>query len=85
MFPLRLTGVRAAMGPVGSVVFTDKRGTVVGAIGGVMEDSKVDPRSGDGAISKGVTYHLVSVAGQPALRVTLDKAWLNDPACRHAH
>ncbi|MEA5367216.1 LamG-like jellyroll fold domain-containing protein [Amycolatopsis sp., V23-08] len=47
---------------------------------GFMEDAKVDPHSGDGAMSTGVTYAVDVVGGQQVLRVSLDQVWLRDPA-----
>ncbi|QKV74196.1 LamG-like jellyroll fold domain-containing protein [Amycolatopsis sp. Hca4] len=81
-FPLHLTGVTATLGADGrSVEFSDTTGRVVDTItNGFMEDAKVDPRSGDGAMSIGVTYALDTVGGQQVLRVNLDPAWLQDPA-----
>ncbi|WP_410595427.1 LamG-like jellyroll fold domain-containing protein [Amycolatopsis sp. lyj-23] len=81
-FPLHLTGVTAKLGADGrSVEFSDAAGRVVDTItNGFMEDAKVDPRSGDGAMSTGVAYALDTVNGQQVLRVSLDPAWLQDPA-----
>ncbi|OXM61365.1 LamG-like jellyroll fold domain-containing protein [Amycolatopsis vastitatis] len=81
-FPLHLTGVTAKLGADGrSVEFSDATGQVVDTItNGFMEDAKIDPRSGDGAMSTGVTYALDTVGGQQVLRVSLDPVWLRDPA-----
>ncbi len=45
-----------------------------------MEDSKVSPVTGDGEISHAVAYTLSQRDGQWILQVTLDSAWLHDPA-----
>ncbi|MFE6867124.1 LamG-like jellyroll fold domain-containing protein [Kitasatospora sp. NPDC057692] len=79
VFPLRTTGLTAAIGPDGEVRFTDAAGVVRLSIPhGYMMDSKIDPASGDGALSDGVTYQLIDVDGAPALRMDLDEAWLHD-------
>ncbi|WP_343237982.1 DNRLRE domain-containing protein [Streptomyces sp. SID2999] len=44
-----------------------------------MEDSRIDRRSGDGARSHEVRYELTTVDGEPALRMTADRDWLDDP------
>jgi RHS repeat-associated protein len=77
-FPLSLTGLSASVVD-GQVVLTDaggRRRAVFPA--GYMTDSA----SGDAgpAVSPGVTYTLVSSGGRPVLRVSLDSAWLSDPA-----
>ncbi|MCY0934721.1 LamG-like jellyroll fold domain-containing protein [Streptomyces sp. H34-S4] len=64
----------------GDVEFTDAAGKVTATIPhAFMEDSKIDPRSGDAAQSRAVTYELISVDGKPALRMTADRAWLDAP------
>jgi hypothetical protein len=45
---------------------------------GYLEDSAVDV-SGAGATSYDMRYELVSVDGAPAVRMTIDGAWLRDP------
>lgn len=70
-FPLRLRGLTAAMVD-DEVVFTDEAGTRRAVIpAGFMADA-------DSAISYGVRYRLVD----GALEMSLDEAWLNDPARR---
>ncbi|MFF2820997.1 LamG-like jellyroll fold domain-containing protein [Kitasatospora cineracea] len=79
-FPLQLTGLSPSVDSSGNVVFADSTGTQRLAIPhGFMEDSAVDPRSGDGAMSDGVHYSLTTLGGIPALRMELDAAWLHDP------
>jgi RHS repeat-associated protein len=79
-FPLHFNGVTAAIVD-GAVLLKDAGGAVQGTIPpGFMEDSKVDPRSGEGARSHGVTYTLVGDSANPILRVAADQAWLADPA-----
>lgn len=80
LFPLRLTGLTASLVD-GVVELRDERGEVRARIPrGFMVDSRVDEHTGEGATSHGVTYALVDVKGQPALRMDLDGAWLADPA-----
>ena len=80
-FPLRLTGLTANLGSGGQVQFRDEKGVVRLSIpAGFMEDSRIDPASGDGARSSGVTYTLVTEGGSQVLRMDLDQAWLHDSA-----
>nr|BFE53352.1 polymorphic toxin-type HINT domain-containing protein [Saccharothrix mutabilis subsp. capreolus] len=75
-FPLRLNGLTASL-DAGAVVLKDGAGVVRAVVPpGFMEDSAIDPRSGEGARSRGVTYRLDG----DVLHVSLDKAWLSDPA-----
>ncbi|MGM1061297.1 LamG-like jellyroll fold domain-containing protein [Saccharothrix sp. Mg75] len=75
-FPLRLDGVTASLDN-GAVQLKDASGVVRAVIPpGFMEDSAVDPRSGEGVRSWGVTYRLDG----DVLRVGLDRSWLADPA-----
>jgi RHS repeat-associated protein len=75
LFPLRLSGLSAAVVD-GQVVLTDSSG---------HRRSMTD--SGDGAagpaISGEVAYSLVGSGDRPMLQVTLDRAWLRDPARRY--
>ncbi|MFD3566164.1 LamG-like jellyroll fold domain-containing protein [Streptomyces sp. NPDC058667] len=80
-FPLAVKGLTPRIAADGDVEFTDANGKVVATIPhAFMEDSKIDPRSGDPAQSRAVTYDLVTVDGEQALRMTADRAWLDDPA-----
>ncbi|WP_243706209.1 LamG-like jellyroll fold domain-containing protein [Micromonospora sp. KC721] len=81
LFPLRLRDLTAKLVD-GQIVLTDKAGTQRAVIPpGYMVDA------GDGsrgpATSTGVRYELVDAGGQPTLRVTLDRAWLQDPDRRY--
>ncbi|MFB7371361.1 LamG-like jellyroll fold domain-containing protein [Streptomyces sp. NPDC056222] len=79
-FPLAVKGLTPRMAADGDVEFTDANGKVTATIPhAYMEDSKIDPRSGDAAQSRAVTYELVTVDGKPALRMTADRAWLDAP------
>lgn len=81
VFPLSAKGLSASIDSAGGVEFTDSSGRVRAQIPpGLMEDSKIDPRSDRGARSSAVTYSLTSVDGKPAVVATLDRAWLDDPA-----
>lgn len=76
-FPLRLTGLSAAM-VAGSVVLSDASGRARAVIPpGTMADSADKP-----ATSDRVSYRLVTEGGATALRVTVDAGWLRDPARR---
>ena len=77
---LALEGVTPRLADDGSVELVDA-GAVVGRIpAGFMEDSARDPHSGDGARSEDVTYELIQQGTGWALRVTADRAWLDDDA-----
>ncbi|WP_461032685.1 LamG-like jellyroll fold domain-containing protein [Streptomyces mayteni] len=79
-FPLRLDGLTAALDEHGGIAFADAEGTVRAYMPpGWMEDSAVDERSGDGAITGGVSYELATENGRQVLVVTLDEEWLSDP------
>jgi hypothetical protein len=79
VFPLRLAGLKAITGPGGIIQFTNAAGNAVAFVPhGIMTDSNINPHSGDGASSTGVSYKLsTTAAGQPAIRMTLDKTWLD--------
>ncbi|WP_344121994.1 DNRLRE domain-containing protein [Streptomyces blastmyceticus] len=78
-FPLRTKGLTASVDN-GDVVLKDSDGKQrVRIPHGYMEDSKVNPESGDGAISTRVDYRIVEQGGGQALRVELDSAWLAAP------
>ncbi|MEU9296745.1 LamG-like jellyroll fold domain-containing protein [Streptomyces sp. NPDC048266] len=81
VFPLAVKGLTPRIAADGDVEFTDANGKVTATIPhAFMEDSKIDPRSGDPAQSRAVTYELITVDGEPALRMTADRTWLDDPA-----
>jgi RHS repeat-associated protein len=78
LFPLDLKGLRAEMGPGGIVEFADAAGKVLAYVPhGSMTDSDIDPHSGNGATSFGVTYSLVTVRGRQAIKMMFDAAWLD--------
>ncbi|MFF7204809.1 polymorphic toxin-type HINT domain-containing protein [Streptomyces sp. NPDC008141] len=72
-FPLSLAGLTArAVG--GSVVLADSEGRTKAVVpAGFMEDAK-------GAVSHGVRYGIVKAGSSQVLRVSVDDAWLTDPA-----
>ncbi|MEU5883244.1 LamG-like jellyroll fold domain-containing protein [Spirillospora sp. NPDC047279] len=75
VFPLALKGLTAKVAG-DHVVFVDQAGRTRASIpAGFMFDSAATP-----ATSTGVSYSLVSAGGVPALRVSVDAAWLEDPA-----
>ncbi|HEX7661183.1 MAG TPA: LamG-like jellyroll fold domain-containing protein, partial [Pseudonocardiaceae bacterium] len=81
VFPLRLTGLTPVLASDGAVELKDSTGATVERIPRAFAyDSKVDPTSGEPATTYAVTYALTTVDGGPALKMTLDQAWLRDPA-----
>ncbi|MEU9948819.1 LamG-like jellyroll fold domain-containing protein [Streptomyces sp. NPDC047939] len=81
LFPLDVQGLTPRIADNGDVEFTDGDGEVTATIPhAFMEDSRIDPRSGDAAMSRAVTYELTTADGKPALRLTADRDWLDDPA-----
>lgn len=80
-FPLELSGLTAVLANSGGVELRDAAGAVVGYIPpGYMEDSNIDPRSGDGSRSEDVRYELLGSPGSQVLRLSADHAWLADPS-----
>ncbi|WP_169437610.1 DUF6531 domain-containing protein [Longispora albida] len=82
LFPFTVSaGLVAMVDPdTGGVRFIDGQGTVRGEIPApYMTDSKIDPRSGAGAMSYDVRYTIVDHNGGKALRIDIDDAWLRDP------
>ncbi|MEU2977521.1 LamG-like jellyroll fold domain-containing protein [Streptomyces hirsutus] len=81
VFPLDLKGLTPRVTDDGDVEFTDADGEVTATIPhAFMTDSKINERSGDPALSQAVDYELTTVDDKPALRMTADRAWLDDPA-----
>nr|WSX51533.1 LamG domain-containing protein [Streptomyces sp. NBC_00974] len=79
-FLLDAKGLTPRIAADGDVEFTDADGKVTATIPhAFMEDSKIDPRSGDAAQSRAVGFELTSVDGKPALRMTANRAWLDAP------
>jgi large repetitive protein len=73
VFPLRLRGLTARLESGGSVSFVDSAGSVRASVPlGTAWDSA-------GATSAAVGYRLTTVAGSPALVVSVDSGWLRDP------
>ena len=85
VFPMRLQGLDAVIDPdSGDVVYRDAEGSEVGRTPhGYMEDANYDPHAGQGVLSQGVTYDVVEDGHGLALKVTLDRAWLDDPARKY--
>jgi RHS repeat-associated protein len=81
-FPLNLQGLTASVDAAGRVLFTDAGGNVVAWFPhGFMTDSNIDPHSDIGAYSDGVTYQVHrDSSGSWVLTMSLDEAWLADPA-----
>ncbi|MFG3046718.1 LamG-like jellyroll fold domain-containing protein [Streptomyces sp. NPDC048241] len=80
LFALDAKGLTPRIAENGDVEFTGADGKVAATVPhAYMEDSRIDRRSGDGARSHEVSYELTTVDGDPALRMTADRAWLDDP------
>ncbi|MFC1438200.1 LamG-like jellyroll fold domain-containing protein [Streptacidiphilus sp. N1-10] len=83
VFPLQLQGLTAVQGTAGAIDLRNAAGRTVEEIPPAYAfDSKVDPHSGDPATTHAVSYTLQQSAGHTALVVTLDRAWLDNPARR---
>lgn len=81
VFPLELKGLTASIDEGGDIVYRDAAGTERARTPhGFMTDANVDARSGQGPMSRGVTYALVPHTNGVAIEVLLDRAWLDDPA-----
>jgi YD repeat-containing protein len=81
VFPLQLAGLTARVTADQTVEFVDAQGTVVGSVPhAYMRDSNRNPASGRTAESHDVTYSLVTVDGHPALQMTADASWIQDPS-----
>jgi hypothetical protein len=82
VFPLSLQGLQPVPAAGGAVDLVTPGGKVAAFIpAGYADDSaKVDLRSGKSTATGAVSYQLTTYQGAPALQVTLDPAWLNDPA-----
>jgi RHS repeat-associated protein len=79
-FPLELRGLTASLDEHGAVAFRDDAGDLHALMPpGWMEDSDFGERSGEGAISGGVSYTLLNEDGRQILVVDLDEEWLLAP------
>lgn len=80
-FPLALTGLTPVPAKNGSIDLVNASGSTMVVIPPAYAyDSKVNRLSGEPAMTNAVTYRLTQLAGKPVLAVTLDPAWLHDPA-----
>lgn len=80
-FVLNTKGVTPQIAKDGSVDFVDTVGnTVFNIPPGIMQDSNVDPHSGDPQQSNAVTYQLQTVGGKTVLMVSVDEKWLAAPS-----
>ncbi|MBW3669387.1 MAG: hypothetical protein KY443_09275, partial [Actinobacteria bacterium] len=81
VFPLALDGLTASVNEAGEVVYRDADGRERAVTpNGFMEDADVDPHTDSGAVSHDVRYAVIPWEGGQALEVTVDRAWLDDPA-----
>jgi RHS repeat-associated protein len=80
-FPLNLRGLTAKAGAAGTVALVDDAGTTrVNFPAGYAYDSKFDPKTGESATTRAVTYQLRPDGDHTDLVMNLDAAWLHDPA-----
>jgi hypothetical protein len=81
-YRLSLRGLTASIEPAsGDVIYRDASGRLRARTPrGFMTDSNVNPHTGHGVQSDGVSYQLVSQAGATLLVMSVDRAWLADPA-----
>ncbi|WP_275041015.1 DNRLRE domain-containing protein [Nocardiopsis valliformis] len=78
-FPLEIEGLEPVLLEDGSIDLVDDEGESVGHIpAGYMEDSDIDPRSGDGAWSEAVDFELLREGEGWVLQVSADFDWLTD-------
>ncbi|WUH95300.1 DUF6531 domain-containing protein [Streptomyces sp. NBC_00433] len=83
VFPMTLTGLSLSTAADGTVELVDDAGTVVASLPKAYAfDASVDPVSGEHRENWSVSYEIITVAGAPAIRMTLDPAWLHDPALK---
>lgn len=78
-FPMQFNGLTPELLEDGSINLLDSEGEPIGHIpAGHMEDSNIDPRSGDGVWSESVDFSLIQEEGQWILEVSADFEWLTD-------
>jgi hypothetical protein len=83
VFPLSLTGLSLATGSDGTVDLVDGTGAVQAFLPAPYAfDAFVDPVSGEHHENWSVTYEITTVDGSPALRMSMDPQWLQDPALK---
>ncbi|MFE2914382.1 LamG-like jellyroll fold domain-containing protein [Kitasatospora indigofera] len=81
VFPLDLTGLTPKLNAAGGVDLQDATGKTLEEIPAAYAfDSKIAPVSGERGTTHAVSYELVTDAGKPALKMTLDAGWLHDSA-----
>ncbi|MFC7713069.1 LamG-like jellyroll fold domain-containing protein [Micromonospora lupini] len=78
-YPLALVGLTAAVDGDGSVVFRAAEGRAVARMPAAFMEDAAGDASGAGAMSRDIRYSLVDTADGPALKMTVDGAWLHDP------
>ncbi|GAA2332444.1 LamG-like jellyroll fold domain-containing protein [Dactylosporangium salmoneum] len=80
-FPLSLDKLTVRAGDADSVELVGADGKVAATIpAGIVHDSKFDQQSGGFEQATEARYSVVTAGGHPALQVTVDQAWLDDPA-----
>jgi RHS repeat-associated protein len=80
VFPLRLDGLTAQLTAAGELEVRNADNEIALIVPRpFMEDSSPVDGQGDRVRSYAVAYSLIEVDGKPALKVTADDAWLDDP------
>nr|GID81243.1 hypothetical protein Ade03nite_01670 [Actinoplanes derwentensis] len=80
VFPLELTGLTADLTADGGLALRDAANEVVLTVPRpFMEDSSPLDGTGSRPKSYAIGYSLIDVDGTPALKVTADDAWIDDP------
>jgi RHS repeat-associated protein len=80
-FPLALTGLTPVIAENGSVDLVGSSGKTEAVFPAPYAyDSKISRRPAGPATTHAVRYQLATVAGQPVLVLTLNRAWLDSPA-----
>ena len=82
VFPLELKGLTASLDEAGNVIYRDGAGVERARTPhGFMTDARIDPRSGEGEMSLGVSYALIPWKVGTALEVRLaGPGWTTPPA-----
>jgi hypothetical protein len=81
VFPLAVNGLTPSTQPDGSIAFADTTGaTVLTVPPGFAQDSGVDPVTGSGSRAPASIKLLQPGPSTWAVQVSVDSAWLNDPA-----
>ncbi|MFR9797227.1 DNRLRE domain-containing protein, partial [Streptomyces sp. MS06] len=81
VFPMSLHGLSLATAADGTVELVDDAGTAMATLPKPYAfDAAVDPVSGEHHENWSMQYSVTTVDGSPAVRMSLDPSWLQDPA-----